>query len=81
MMQFLALSLYTIFLGFCFCDGFGLPWWKKLACFIPLLLISIYVLRIKDQFDLALILPVPTLLAFFLCADERRKQKKTSALS
>jgi len=76
LMQFLALSLYALFVGFCFCDGFKLHILKKLIWFITFLTISIYILKIKNEFDLALILPIPTLLAFLLGFYEIKKSKK-----
>ncbi len=79
LLEYLALCLYTLFLGFSFCDGFNLPVSKKLVCFIPFVLICIYVLKVKGHFVLELILPVPTLLAFLLCANERRKTLKASS--
>ena len=79
LLQFLTLSIYTVFLGFCFCDGFNLPMPRKLVCFIPFLIINIYVFKMKGQLDLELILPVPTLLAFLLCINERIRLNKTPA--
>jgi len=79
LLQYLTLCLYTVFLGFSFCDGFNLPVSRKLTCFIPFVLICAYVLKVKGQFDLELILPLPTLLAFLLCANERRKTLKAAA--
>jgi len=76
LMQFLVLSLYAFFVGFCFCDGFKLHILRKLLWFITFLIISIYILKIKNEFDLALILPIPTLLAFLLCYYERKNLKK-----
>jgi len=73
LMQFLALSIYTLFVGFCFCDGFKLHILRKLIWFIVFLLISAYVFNTTGEFDLAQILPVPTLLAILLCNYERRK--------
>jgi len=74
-MQFLALSLYTLFVGFCFCDGFKLHILRKLVWFISFLFISMYVLKTKSEYDLSLILPIPTLLAILLCNYEKRKSK------
>jgi len=76
LMQFLTLSIYTFFMGFCFCDGFKLHILRKLIWFITFLLINIYILKVKGQFDLALILPIPTLLAILLCSYENRQSKK-----
>ena len=76
LIQLLALSLYTFFVGFCFCDGFKLHILRKLVWFITFLAISIYILKIKNQFDLALILPLPTLLAILLCGYEKKRKSK-----
>ena len=78
LLQFLALSLYTVFMGFCFCDGFGLDILRKLVWFSVFLGISIYPLRLKNQFDLADILPIPTILAILLCVYEKKKSAKNS---
>lgn len=75
LMQFLTLSLYALFTGFCFCDGFKLHILRKLVWFITFLFISIYILKTKNEFNLALILPIPTLLAILLCSYEKRKSK------
>jgi hypothetical protein len=75
-MQFLALSLYTLFVGFCFCDGFKLPILRKLVWFISFLFISMYVFKTKSEYDLSLILPIPTLLAILLCNYENRKSNR-----
>jgi hypothetical protein len=75
-LQFLALSLYTFFVGFCFCDGFKLHILRKLIWFISFLIISAYILKIKNEFDLTLILPIPTILAILLCAYEKKKKSK-----
>ena len=74
--QFLTLSLYTLFMGICFCDGFKLHTLRKLVWFIVFLAISIYTLRTKNEFDLAYILPIPTLLAILLCSYEKVKAKR-----
>jgi hypothetical protein len=76
--QFVALSLYTLFVGFCFCDGFNLRIGRKLVWFIFFLVISAYVLRVTSQFALSLILPFPTLLAMVLCKLEQREHRKTA---
>jgi len=75
LMQFLALSLYVVFMGFCFCDGFKLHILRKLVWFVAFLFISISVLKAKKEYNLALILPIPTLLAILLCAHEKIKTK------
>ncbi|MCM8801318.1 MAG: hypothetical protein NC912_04865 [Candidatus Omnitrophica bacterium] len=75
LLSLFALSLYTLFMGFCFCDGFKLHIKRKLIWFGFFLLISIYILKTEGEFDLALILPLPTLLAILLCAYEKKISK------
>lgn len=75
LLQFLALSLYVVFVGFCFCDGFGLHISRKLIWFAVFFLISAYTLKVKNEFDLALITPIPTILAIALCAYEKMRAK------
>ena len=75
-MQLLALSLYVFFMGFCFCDGFKLHILRKLVWFVIFCSISIYILKTRKEYDLAFILPIPSLLAIFLCGYEKRKSKK-----
>lgn len=76
-MQFITLVLYTFFMGFCFCDGFNLHTLRKLVWFAVFLAISIYTLITKNEFNLAFILPIPTLLAILLCAYEKKLKHKT----
>lgn len=76
--QFLTLSIYAFFVGFCFCDGFKLHIGRKLIWFIFFFIISGYVLKSTGQFDLSIILPFPTLLALALCILEQRQQRKTA---
>jgi hypothetical protein len=73
--QLIALSLYALFMGFCFCDGFKLHIVRKLIWFAVFLCISIYALKTRNEFDLSLILPVPTLLAILFCNYEKRKSR------
>jgi len=76
LMQFLTLSLFALYTGFCFCDGFKLHIMRKLIWFVAFLIIGICVLKTKNEFDLTLILPVPIILAILLCAYEKIKSKK-----
>ena len=76
LMEFLTLSIYTLFMGFCFCDGFKLHIMRKIIWNVVFLAICIYTFRIKNAFDLTFILPVPTLLAILLCNYEKRKSQK-----
>jgi len=75
LIQLFSLSLYTLFVGFCFCDGFKLHILRKLIWSFVFIFISIYIFKIKNEFDLALILPLPTLLATFFCAYEKIRMK------
>ena len=75
LLQFITLSIYTIFVGFCFCDGFKLHVLRKLVWFAVFAGISIYVLKTMGEFNLAFILPVPTLLAILLCGYEKIRSK------
>jgi hypothetical protein len=65
-------------MGFTFCDGFKLHILRKLLWLAVFLAISIYSIKIKNEFDLALILPIPTLLAILLCSYEKIKSKKAT---
>jgi len=76
LVQLLALSLYAFFAGFCFCDGFRLHNGIKVVWFCILLMISFWVLQVKGQYDLALILPAPTLLALLICYLQKRRSKE-----
>ena len=75
-MQFVALSLYVLCMGFCFCDGFKLHTARKLLWFAVLLAISFYTFKAKNEFDLAIILPIPSLLAIFLGSYEKQKSAR-----
>ncbi len=78
LMEYVALSLYALFVGFCFCDGFKLHIARKLLWFVVFAAIGIYILQTHNEFDLAWILPVPSLLAILLCRIELRRQKKNA---
>lgn len=73
LMEYVALSLYALFVGFCFCDGFRLGFGRKLFWFVVFGATSIYVLQARSEYDLAFILPLPTLLSVLLCSYELRK--------
>lgn len=75
LMQFLTLSIFAFFVGFCFCDGFKLHVFRKIIWFLTFLAISVYILKIENEFNLALILPIPTLFAILLCSYEKKKTK------
>ncbi len=74
-LPFIALCLYVLFVGVCFCDGFNLSVPKKIVWYIVLLVMGIYSLQTRDQFDLAIILPLPTLVALAICWLEKKKNK------
>lgn len=76
MAEFGALSLYIIFMGFCFCDGFRLHTGRKLVWFLVFTALAIFVFKSKGEFILSLILPIPTILAIILCAYEKMKRAK-----
>ncbi|MCM8770609.1 MAG: hypothetical protein NC936_01910 [Candidatus Omnitrophica bacterium] len=73
--QFFALSLFALLIGICFCDGFKLHVARKLVWFAIFLAISIYVFLETAEFNLALILPIPTILAIILGKYELWKAK------
>jgi hypothetical protein len=72
----LALGLYVSFMGFTFCDGFKVHNLKKVLWYIVFLAATFYTVRIKKEFDLAFILPIPTLFAILLAVHERLRRKK-----
>lgn len=74
--QLFTLSLYALFMGLTFCDGFKLHILRKLLWFSIFAAISIHILKTKGEFNLAFILPVPTLLAILLCIYEKIKEKE-----
>jgi len=73
MMQFLTLSIYVLFMGFTFCDGFKLHIGKKLVWSAVFLFRAVLSLKLKNEFDLTFILPLSTLLALLLCVYEKIK--------
>ena len=81
LLQLLALSVYVLFMGFTFCDGFKLHIVRKLIWFSAFLLVALPAFQSKGEFDLSAILPLPTMLAFMLCWNQKivteRKQKKS----
>lgn len=74
-LEFLALSIYALFMGFCFCDFFKLHILRKLVWFVTFALVSIVILKTRNEFDLSLILPIPTLLAMGLGWLEKQKRQ------
>jgi hypothetical protein len=72
-MEFVTLSIFSFLMGITFCDFYKLHTARKLVWFGILLIISAYVLRTRGEFDLALILPVPMLLAIGLAWWQKKK--------
>ncbi len=66
LLEFVTLSIFAFLMGITFCDFYKLHVVRKLIWFAIFLAISAYVLRMRGEFDLALILPVPMLLAIVL---------------
>ena len=65
-LQFVTLGIFSFLMGITFCDFYKLPIVRKLIWFGIFLAIGIYVLKTRGEFDLALILPVPMLVAIGL---------------
>jgi hypothetical protein len=76
LIQLLALSLYSWWMGFCFCDGFKLHVVRKLIWFAAFAGISVSVLQATGEYDLALILPIPSLLALTLAWMQKRQEER-----
>ena len=76
LLQFIALSIYVAFLGFIFCDFFKLPNIRKIIVFVFLVICAGMVLRSRDEFDLSLILPGPTILALVIGIWQKKKLLK-----
>jgi len=73
LLEFVTLSIFAFLMGITFCDFYKLHIVRKITWFAIFLAIASYVLRMRGEFDLALILPVPMLIAILLA----RWQKKT----
>jgi len=77
-LQFIALAIYLFYMGFSFCDGFKLPLARKLIFFGIFLVNALSVFFGKGTFEVSLILPIPTLVAFFLGWQEVGRRKRPS---
>jgi len=73
-MEFVTLSIFSFLMGITFCDFYRLHIVRKLIWFGIFLAISAYVLRTSGEFDLALILPVPMLVAIGLAWLQKKKR-------
>ena len=65
-LQFVTLAIFSFLMGITFCDFYKLHIMLKLIWFGIFLAISVYVLRTRGEFELALILPIPMLLTIGL---------------
>jgi len=65
--EWIALSMYTVFMGFCFCDGFKLSIIEKLVWFGGYLAVCFYSFFSYQHFDLVVIVSVGSVLAFLIC--------------
>ena len=66
LMELLALSAYTFYIFFSFCDGFGLKPIRKLIWAFFFLILSLRSFRYEGHFDLAVIILWSSLFAFIL---------------
>jgi len=73
LLQLLTLSIFSFLMGITFCDFYRIGTIRKIIWFGILLVISIYVLRMRGEFKLYLILPVPMLLAIGLAWIQKKK--------
>ena len=74
--EWIALSLYTLFMGFCFCDGFGLHIIRKLVWFSVFLAVCFYTFTVDQHFDLILIISISSLAAIIVCAYDKITKKR-----
>jgi hypothetical protein len=75
-MRFLTLSLFLLFVGFVFCDGFKLSVIRKLIWFVAFLGIAVNVFYLMGKFDLSYVLPLPICLAFIFCYAQKKELEK-----
>jgi len=73
LLEFVTLSIFSFLMGITFCDFYKLHIVRKLIWFAIFLAISFYVLRIRGEFDLALILPLPMLVAIGFAWWQKKK--------
>ena len=76
LLQYFALCVYVLFMGFTFCDGFKLHIVRKLIWFSIFLLVALPTFKSRGEFDLGMILPLPTLTAFLLCWNQNQINKR-----
>lgn len=78
--QLFVLSLYLLFTGFCFCDGFKLHITRKLIWFAIFVIVAVSVFKSTQLFMLEKILPLPLILAFVLCWFEKRSRERNKSV-
>ncbi len=74
LLQLITLAMFLLLMGFNFCDYYKLPTVRKLIWFVLFLGISVSVLRVRREFDLALILPLPLMIALLLAMLHKPKK-------
>jgi len=67
LLQYSAICIFLLLMGFTFCDGFRLHTGLKIVWFSIFAAIAIHNVKMHDMFVLEEILPAPCLLAFGLC--------------
>jgi lipid-A-disaccharide synthase-like uncharacterized protein len=75
-MRFMTLSLFLLFVGFVFCDGFKLSVIRKLIWFVAFLGVAVNVFYLMGKFDLSYVLPLPICLAFIFCYAQKKELEK-----
>ena len=74
--QWLTLSVFAAFMGFCFCDGFNLHILRKLVWFAAFLALVILSMKIRNEFNLNIILTPSVILAILFCVYEKKRQRE-----
>lgn len=75
--QFVTLAIFSFLMGITFCDFYKLHVVLKLIWFGIFLAISLYVLQTRGEFELALILPIPMLVAIGLAWWRKTDRKRS----
>lgn len=74
--EFVALAAYVSYMGYSFCDGFKLSIERKVLWVGVFLMVSLFVLRMSGEYNLAMILPIPSIVAIALGWSQKMKTKK-----
>lgn len=72
-LNYVALSLYCLFVFITFCDGFGLHIFRKITWAVIFLMAAFWSLKLNNTLNLGLILPIPTVFAIYLCLKAKNK--------